>query len=472
MANQDIALMAHLMRRAGFAAARDELEACVAKGYEATVEELLHPEHQPDVDFDLMERYWPEYGQLAALDSNQPAWVYRMINTSRQLQEKMALFWHGVLCTGNAKLDHGRMMTSNIDLFRLYGLGNYKDMLLELSRHPTMVYYLDNTDNHKNSINENFGRELLELFSLGVGMDSHLNYTEDDVKAASRAFTGWNLAPVLPLFPYGQDLYQFRFDPGDHDHGEKTFLGETGRWNGEDIVEMVVRQPATARFIARHLYNFFVADEPQVPSWKDTTPRDMEAIRTLEKAFTENNYEIRPVMRTLLNSDFFKNARFAKVKSPAEVVVGTMRLVKDHSEVKPGLLAITRETTYMGQDLLNPPSVEGWHTGREWIDSGTLVERVNFVADQVGNLKLPGVKLIVDRMSAGNSTMSPKEFVDGCLDLIGPVETPEETRNLLIEHVRSGGELRRATEEERSSFARRVATMLQLIAAIPEYQYC
>ena len=129
MANQDIGFMAHLMRRAGFGAARDELEAYAAKGYEATVEELLYPEHQPDVDFDLMERYWPEYGQLAALDSNQPAWVYRMINTRRQLQEKMALFWHGVLCTGNAKLDHGRMMTSNIDLYRLYGLGNYKDML-------------------------------------------------------------------------------------------------------------------------------------------------------------------------------------------------------------------------------------------------------------------------------------------------------------------------------------------------------
>ena len=235
---------------------------------------------------------------------------------------------------------------------------------MQLSRHPTMVYYLDNTDNHKDSINENFGRELLELFSLGVGMDGHLNYTEDDVKAASRAFTGWNLAPVLPLFPYGQDLYQFRFDPGDHDHSEKTFLGETGPWNGEDIVEMVVRQPATARFIARHLYNFFVADEPQVPSWKDTTPLDMEAIGTLENAFTENNYEIRPVMRTLLNSNFFKNARYTKVKSPAEVVVGTMRLVKDHTDVKPGLLGITRETTYMGQDLLNPALCGGLAHGQ------------------------------------------------------------------------------------------------------------
>ena len=139
----------------------------------------------------------------------------------------------------------------------------------------------------------------------------------------------------------------------------------------------------------RHLYNFFVADEPQVPAWKDTPPRDMEAIRTLGKAFIENNYEIRPVLRVLFNSDFFKNARFTKVKSPAEVVMGTMRLVKDHTEVKPGLRPIATECVYMGQALLNPPTVEGWHTGREWIDSGTLVERINFVADQVGNMELP-----------------------------------------------------------------------------------
>ena len=159
------------------------------------------------------------------------------------------------------------------------------------------------------------------------------------------------------------------------------------------------------------------------------------------------------------------------MKSPAEVVVGTMRLVKDHKEVKPGLYPITQECSYMGQDLLNPPSVEGWHTGREWIDSGTLVERVNFIADQVGNLDLPGIRLIVDRLSAGTSPMSVEEFVDGCLDLMGPVEVGEESREALIEHARSSGELRRATEEEQHTFAPRVAEMLQLIASTPEYQY-
>ena len=471
MADNDIALMAHLMRRAGFGAGREELEARVVRGYEATVEELIHPERAPDVEEDLLERYLPEFVELAAIESNQQLWMQRMVSTKRPLQEKIALFWHGILCTGYAKVDNGPVMTSHIELFRQHGLGNFGNLLMELSRDPAMVYFLDNIDNHKDSINENYGRELLELFSLGVGMDGRPNYTEDDVKAASRAFTGWNLEPTPPVFPYGRSAWKFRYDPADHDDGEKTFLGKTGRWNGMDIIEIIMRQPATARFVSRHLYNFFVADEPQVPAWKDTPPRDMEAIRILESSFAENDADIRSVLRTLFNSDFFKEARFTKMKSPADVVVGTMRLVQDHQEIKPGLYPIMQETTFMGQDLLNPPTVEGWHTGREWIDSGTLVERINFVADQVGNQSLPGVKLIVDRMSDGSSSMSPAEFVDRCLDLMGPLDVAEKTRGSLIEHAAGGGELRRGTEEERSAFARRVTEMLQLIVATAEYQY-
>ena len=248
-------------------------------------------------------------------------------------------------------------------------------------------------------------------------------------------------------------------------------MGQTGPWNGEDIIDIIMRQPATARFIARHLYTFFVADEAQVPAWKDTPPRDMDAIKTLEKAIVESNYEMRPVLRTLFNSDFFKNARFQKMKSPAEVVVGTMRLIKDHTEPKPGIFSITEECNYMGQDLMNPPSVEGWHTGKEWIDSGTLVGRINFVADKVGNLEMPGIKLIVERLSVGAGAMSPEDFVDGCLDLIGPVEVSEKTRGSLIKHTKGAGELPGGTEEEGREFARRVAEMLQLIVATGEYQY-
>ena len=473
MADNDIALMAHLMRRAAFGATRDELEAYVAKGYEATVEELLHPEEQPDWEEDLYVRAYPEFQDRPAIEPNQTLWTYRMINSMRPLEEKIALFWHSVLCSGYAKVDNGRQMSLQIEMFRRHGLGSFRDLLVELSRDPAMVYFLDNVDNHKGSINENYGRELLELFSLGVGMNGQFNYTEDDVKAASRAFTGWNVAPTMPVFPYGRSDWQFLYDPADHDSDEKTFLGQTGRWNGEDIVDIIARQPATARFISRHLYNFFVADEPQVPAWKDTPPRDAEALEALEKAFVESNYDMRHVLRVLFNSDFFKSeaVRYAKVKSPAEVVIGTMRLVGDYKAPKPGLFPVALEIRFMGQDLMNPPTVEGWHTGREWIDSGTLLERINFVSDQVGNVELPGVRAIIDRLAARSDATTPEGFIDGCLDLMGPLEIIEKTRNSLIAHVSQGGPLRRDTEEDRANFARRVGEMLQMIAASAEYQY-
>jgi uncharacterized protein (DUF1800 family) len=334
-----------------------------------------------------------------------------------------------------------------------------------------MSFYLDNWMSHKGSINENFGRELLELFSMGVGMDGQPNYTEDDVKECSRAFTGWTYTGHIPRYPYGRYDWHFQYDPTDHDDGEKSFLGQTGRWNGEDVVDIIAQQPATARFICRHLYNFFVADEPQVPQWTMTPPQDIEAIETLEKAYFANNYEIRAVLRVLFNSDFFKNARFTKVKSPAEMVASIIRQVGYFQEgFRPGLEGIGYEAAYMGQELYEPPTVEGWHYGREWIDSGTLLERINWAAEWVGQIHLPGVKDIVDRLMS-RGTMSPREFAEGCLDLMGPLEVSESTLLSLIEFAEKGGELRNTTEEERIDFTRRVGQMLQMIVSTQEFQF-
>jgi hypothetical protein len=173
------------------------------------------------------------------------------------------------------------------------------------------------------------------------------------------------------------------------------------------------------------------------------------------------------MLQVLFNSDFFKNARFAKVKSPAEAVVGTMRLVGDFTTPKPGLPAIVAEMRYMGQDLANPPTVEGWHTGKEWIDSGTLVERINFTADQMGNINLPGIRAIVDRLAAEGPTLTAEQLVDGCLKLLGHYELAEDTYSMLITHAQKGGELRTGTED----FAQRVGQTLQLIASTQEYLF-
>jgi hypothetical protein len=466
MANEDIALMAHLMRRAGFGATREELEARVKKGYEATVEELLNPETQEPSDRLEFLRYHPGFWKpITSPGMGSAAWLYDMINTQRVLQEKMVLFWHQVFATGQSKLDHYHEMVHQVDMFRRKGMGDYRELLVELAKNPAMIYWLDNCDNHAYAVNENWGRELLELFSMGVG-----NYTEVDVRECSRAFTGWTLMPMIPRAGTGRHDWSFEYREEDHDDAEKTFLGHTGHFNGEDIIDIICQQPATARFIARHLYNFFVADEPQVPAWSVTPPRDPEAIDTLARAFTESQYDIRSVLRVLFLSDFFKNARFARIKSPAEVVIGTLRMVGGYEFPAPGIGNLAKQAGYMGQDLLNPPSVEGWHTGVEWINSGSLMKRINFSADMVGDVSKPGVQSIVNRLRE-KGELSPAEFVDTCLDLMGPLEVRGENRQQLIDHARESGMLRWGTEREARASTERVVEMLQLVVSLREYQY-
>jgi uncharacterized protein (DUF1800 family) len=473
MGDQDVALMAHLLRRAGFGASREEIETKASQGYEATVKELLHPADQPDVEDDLIMRYQPSYHEAAAIENNVQAWLYRMVNSPRQLQEKVALFWHMIFCAGHSKIDSGQEMGLMVQMFRDYGMGSFRDLLMQLSTNPGMMYYLDNSESHKVALNENYGRELLELFSLGVGMDEGFNYSEDDVKVCARAFTGWNVAPAYPPFPYGRSPWEFRFDPADHDDSEKTFLGETGRWNGDDIIDIICKQPSTARFLARHMYNYFVADEPQIPAWRLTPPRDVDAINILEKAYFDSGYNIGAMLEALFTADFFKaeDVRYAKVKSPAEVVAGTLRLAGDHREVKPGLFEISQEPKYMGMDLMNPPTVEGWHTGREWIDSGTLVERINFASDYLGNTEMPGIKDIVARLASRGASLTPADFVDGCLDLVGPLSVGDDTREELTAHAQKSGDLSHGSEAASAEFTRRTGEMLQMIAATAEYQF-
>jgi len=476
MASQeDITLMAHLLRRAGFGASRTEIEAQAAQGYDATVEALLNPETQPALEEDLMLRYEPVYNHSGAIQVNVQQWVYWMINNPRQLQEKMGLFWHMIFCAGHSKIDSGEEMDRMIKMFRQHGMGNFRDLLMRLSTSPAMMYYLDNTESHKVAINENYGRELLELFSLGVGKDEAFNYSENDVKVCARAFTGWNNAPGYPPFPHGRSPWEFRYDPADHDDSEKTFLGETGRWNGEDIVNIICKQPATARFLSRHLYNFFVADEVPVPSWRQTPPKDVEAIKTLEQAYFDSGYEIGAMLRALFTSNFFKaeSARFARVKSPAEMVVSILRMTGEHrGDVKPGLFDISEEPKFMGMDLMNPPTVEGWHTGHEWIDSGTLVERINFAAEYLGRTDLPGVQDMIHRLTARGVRLSPEAFVEGCIDMVGCLNVTDDTRRELIAHAQRGGELRHGTDAERAAFTRRCGEMFQMLAATSEFQFC
>jgi uncharacterized protein (DUF1800 family) len=388
----DLGLLAHLYRRAGFGATREQLERIATQDYEDTVEFLLNPTREAGVPDDEIARY---LGGEAA-HAYVATWLFRMINSDCQLQEKMALFWHHVFATGLVKNEHVLSAANQIEMFRNNGLADMRTILLDLSRDPAMIFWLDNNENHNGEPNENWGRELLELFSMGVG-----NYSEIDIKNASRAFTGWTFAQPPPLYPHGYYPASFRFDAADHDNGEKTFLGQTGNLDGGDIVDIIARQPACAKFISRHLYNFFVADEPQVPTWNDLPPQDPELVDSMSKAFLESNGEIKAVLRVMFNSDSFKKARFKKVKSPIELVMGVVKMVGNFDEFRPGLAEYGQSTTVtMGQKLLDPPTVEGWHTGKEWIDGGNLTERVNFAVEEIGDGSAPGIQRIVRRRRA------------------------------------------------------------------------
>ncbi len=466
MADNERPLLAHLLRRAGFGASQKDLDRYAGRSYEDVVEELIHPEQAPDLDEDVVSRYMPHTTSKDAEGEWNARWMYRMTCSLRPLEEKMALFWHHVFATGWTKSEHTPTMIDQIQMFREQGLGNLRSILVELSKDPAMIYWLDNCENHSGSINENYGRELLELFSMGIG-----NYTEDDIKSVARAFTGWTFEQPLPLYPYGHYDTKFVYRPDDHDDGEKTFLGHTGNFNGEDIVEIIVSQEATARFISRHLYNFFVADEAQVPAWSIEPPRDPDAINQLIAVFQESDAEMRPVMRTLFNSDFFKNAMHQRVKSPAEYVAGVVKLSGDYRNLEPGLEDTVAVMAAMGQRLMDPPTVEGWHTGKEWIDGGTLTERVNYAVDMVKDADKMGTRRIIDAIAAGGRPVSPERFVDAVEELSGHVGLAPETRSELISLAQEEGDLTFGTEPERMRSGERIVEMLTLVVATREYQF-
>jgi len=278
----------------------------------------------------------------------------RMLTTRRPLEEKLTLFWHGHFATGNGKVRDTRMMLRQNEMLRANAAGSFRDLLVGILTDPAMLVYLDNGENRKGHPNENFGRELLELFTMGVG-----NYTETDIREASRAFTGWT-----------NDVLEFRFDATTHDDGVKTFLGRTGAFNGEDIIDIILETPVTADYISAKLYRYFVRAEID------------EATRAaLGATFRDSGYEVRPLLRRIfLSRDFYSPASYAtQIKSPVQLVVSTYR--KLGLTTLPTIPDFNRLTARLGQTMFNPPNVAGWAGGRTWITPALLLERGNLFRD-------------------------------------------------------------------------------------------
>jgi hypothetical protein len=311
-------------------------------------------------------------------------WADRMVATSHPLEEKMALFWHGHFATGEDKIRDYRKMEQQLALLHREATGNFKNLLIEVARGPAMLAYLDAAENVKGAPNENFAREVMELFTMGVG-----HYTERDIREGARAFTGWI-----------DDDLAFKVDPDKHDGGPKAFLGHTGNFDGVDILNIILEQNVTAEYIAGKLYRFFVRE--------DISP-DVQA--RLGAVLRDNNYEVAPLLRTIFLSRDFYSARSVgtRIKGPVELIVSTYRkLGVKHLPGIPDLYVVSRE---LGQTLLNPPTVAGWAQGRAWITPGLLLARGNFARDvlfpDIINFVDPNfnpgaeVKRVNDRILAG-----------------------------------------------------------------------
>jgi uncharacterized protein (DUF1800 family) len=478
MTSNDVQLIAHLMRRAGFGATRVQLDELVEQGYDETVEQLIEAVDRPTrLTDNLIRRYHPDFSGMMGKNTAGANWMYRMVSTSAPLREKINLMWHGMFATGYAKLANGKVLHDQIRMFERHGMGSFKTLLIELSKDPAMIVWLDNCDNHDGSVNENYGRELLELFSMGVG-----NYSEHDVKEAARAFTGWTIGNTEymtlksmrdSVWPYGRLSFHFEYKEHDHDNGEKEFLGHRGNLNGEDIVDIICQQPATATFLSRHMYSFFVADEPPVPEWPYKPPRDPEAIDALSKVYFETDYNIKEMLRFLLKSDFFKseNARYKRVKSPVELVASVLRMTEEFDRPKIDMSPTHMQTTYMGQWLFSPPSVEGWHWGTEWIDSGTLVERVNFASERLGNIDSPGVRAIVDRIVAGaGGELTTEELVDRAFEELSIMKVSDKTKSALTDFASTLLDRESSSSANGQALRNDITSILKLVGATPEFQ--
>ena len=273
-------------------------------------------------------------------------WLRQMVETPSPLTERMVLFWHNHFTSSLKKARWPNLMFHQNQLFRRHALGNFRELLHAVARDPAMVLYLDSSRNRKGKPNENFARELLELFTLGEG-----HYSEEDIKQAARAFTGWSV---------NRRSGEFRFRPRWHDSGEKRFMGKSGRFDGDQILEIILEKPRTAEFIVEKLWREFISPQP-----------DPQQVQKWATQFRKNHYELKPLMKTMLLSSAFRDPanRHLLIKSPAEYLVGTLRMLNLPVPKGRGMALASRR---LGQDLLNPPNVKGWPGGKSWINAETL----------------------------------------------------------------------------------------------------
>jgi len=458
----DAVKAAHLLNRAGFGGTIDEVRKVLELGPVKAVDWLLD---FPDQSAEEQGKDVPDLSAIAGIPntfqqlrkayqgknqaelkelrqkfmaSNRQAvlatinwWMRRMVDGPHPLQEKLTLFWHGHFVTSDKDERSALLMWKQNELLRKNAVGNFRQFVRAISRDPAMLDYLNNTQNRKAHPNENYARELMELFTLGIG-----NYTEDDVKQGARAFTGW---------AHDGDDYVFR--KFDHDEGIKTFLGKRGNFNGDDVIDIILNGTTAARFVGTKLFRYFAYEEI-----------DDALADAIGYEFRQSNYDIRPLVKTILNSQAFYSplAIGSQIKCPVQLVLGTVRQM---NLIMPAENAILGPLNQMGQVPFAPPNVRGWPGGRMWINTSTLFVRYN-----TGYRLLDGQLPRVDKSHLSDETKDAPDanaVVDYWVNRLIQRPITADKRQVLIEAL--------GTDPSREQNVRK---MLQLIMSMPDYQLC
>lgn len=442
-----LAKVGHVYRRVGFGASMGELEAGLKLSPQELIGKLLQPgraSSQYDAD---TEKFLSD--SATKFNSGETAagwWLYRMLYGPHPLREKLSLFWHNHFATSNAKVQNVGYMVGQYQLIYRHAQGKFDELLQGISKDPAMMVWLDTVQSKKGMPNENYARELMELFSLGIG-----NYTENDIREAAKAFTGWEIRNG-----------QYFANTSAFDDSSKKVFGKTGKFRGEDIVRLCLEKPACPRFIARKLYRFLISEtetpEPYIESLAASFAKDFHFGQLVEK-----------VLRSKL---FFSETAYrARIKSPVDYVLGMVRGTESKIGTLNGSVNLTQALETLGQNLFHPPSVKGWDGGPTWINGQTLLFRQNLALDiarrSSGFQKPTAAQALVDQ----HQVKKPEDQARFFMKLFLQEDLPKDTQERVVEYARSASKAKLPSywsAEERAEH--RTVSLCHLVMTLPEYQ--
>ena len=478
MATLDKDGAAHMLRRMGFGGDPAEIDDLASRGREGAVDYLINYNQIDNKAMDdlLLQSFdflTPPIDNKEINNNEIRRWWFtRMVHTRRQFEEKMTLFWHNHFATSSSKVQDFLMYNQNLTL-RQFGLDRFDTLLLKVAQDPAMLVWLDGITNVLGSANENWGRELQELFTMGINdvVTGQPNYTEQDVKEIARAFTGWKYNVNRRN---GNITLTFFVQQSQHDNTAKTIYGQTANFSGEDVITLISARQATARYLVWKLFNFFVY--PLTSSSGDRATIDKFA-----KVYLNNNHSIKELVRAIFTSDefFSERAFFSLVKQPAELVVGAIRMlggsynpgtsVGDQRRVSNALSVASRN---MGQDLFGPPDVAGWDFNLGWVNTASLLERFNYANAYVNNRNTanPGIFVTTEQLKKYTKSSS-KKTVKQFLSALGPLSVDGSTVKMLRKYLETddNGNSKDFVNDD-ATIDKKVRGLVHQIMCLPEFQ--